>query len=90
MIAVSETANALGPLRVCSRLEPSWNGRQRVIALDGPVMSVQPDGSVQWRLPGTDGQWEGAALDSRGWLVYHSGMPNAPAYAFAFFQDVPA
>ena len=43
MIAVSETANALGPLRVCSRLEPSWNGRQRVIALDGTVMSVQPD-----------------------------------------------
>ena len=97
MIAVSRRPLPhVGPFMLVDRLQTSWNGRQRVIALDGTVMSVLPvlDGNgdpvIEWKSIDHDGQYEQSEEDDRGFLGYHSGHAGTDPYFYAFFKKVPA
>ena len=90
MLAICLIPNAVEPLTLVDRLDISWNNRRRVISLEGRVLSVQPDRTIEWKTIDHDGQYEQAVEDDRGWLVYHSGHDGYPAYVFPIFKSVPA
>ena len=51
----------------------------------GSILSVQPDGSVEWRAAGAFGQYEKAVVVGNN-LVYR---PTERAFAFAFAPKLP-
>lgn len=62
-------------------LVPQFASQFTAVRADGQVMSVQPDGSVQWRPAGANGPYELLTVTTQGLLFWP--LPDTP-YLFAY------
>lgn len=85
MIAIGKTP--LAEMVLAERLIDQGDGTVTVSLLSGAVMSVQPDGRVETRPPGTAGAYERATVVGQTVVFCPAGDR---VFAFAFAAKVPA
>lgn len=83
MIAIS--ASPLVPMRLASQLLQQSDGVYTVSLPDGEVLSCQPDGTLQTRPAGTNGQYEICTVNG-GYLTF---KPQGVPITFAYVATVP-
>jgi hypothetical protein len=74
------------PLIIGQQLNDQPGGYKTVTLQDGCVMSVQPDGTVEHRAPGSAGAYEVASLV--GSMLSYS-PDGASAYQFGYVDQIP-
>jgi hypothetical protein len=84
MLAISGKPLDLGEIVIIDHLNALPDGTVTASLPNGEVLSVQPDGRLETRPPGTDGPWERAAVQGDK-LVFNPGV----IYVFAFLTKVP-